>query len=151
MIFARRIAMPHVFTPEFWKAQWDAVIVAPWLIIPLLALVGYVGWRLRGSVDDGEIRGLKAQISARDAQLDLARDQQQDVNSKLQQVNTNLTLLRQQVQTRQPAAVILGTANSTSALVVETSVVNQALGVTLNPTGGIYRLGVPDRVTKPSE
>jgi hypothetical protein len=49
--------MSDVFSPQFWKSQWDAMMVAPWLIVPLLLLVGFLGWRLRGSVNTGEIRG----------------------------------------------------------------------------------------------
>jgi hypothetical protein len=34
---------------------------APWAIIPLLLVVGFLVWRIRGWLDDREIRGLKVE------------------------------------------------------------------------------------------
>jgi hypothetical protein len=89
-------------------------------------------------IDSREIAGLKAHIAARDAQLDLARDQEKNVSAKLAETNSEFVQLRQQIETKERTEVILATAASTSKLMVETSVANAALGATLTPTGGTY-------------
>jgi hypothetical protein len=66
--------MDQFFTGQFWHEQWAVVMSAPWLIVPLLLLSGFIGWRFRKAVDDGEIRGLREQKLAAADRLQLAHD-----------------------------------------------------------------------------
>jgi hypothetical protein len=49
--------MDQIFTSQFWHDQWTVITSAPWLVIPLLLVAGFVGWKWKGANDDGEIRG----------------------------------------------------------------------------------------------
>jgi hypothetical protein len=78
-------------TPEFWQAQAAVVMLAPWVIIPLLLFVLVLGWILKGLQDSGEIRGLKSENRALEAdkkaaetRLELAHDKQLAVTKQLE-------------------------------------------------------------------
>jgi hypothetical protein len=64
---------------------------APWVIVPLLLVCVFVGWRAKGAQDDGEIRGLKAENKglgvdkeAAETRLKLAQDKQQATTRQLE-------------------------------------------------------------------
>jgi hypothetical protein len=55
-------AIEQIFTSQFWHDQWDVIARAPYLIVPLLLIAGFVGWKWKGTNDDGEMRGLRAEV-----------------------------------------------------------------------------------------
>jgi hypothetical protein len=59
---------------DTWKQQWAAFWSAPWLVGPLLLIVGSTVWWFRGTMFEREIAGLKAEISTLVRQLSLAAD-----------------------------------------------------------------------------
>jgi hypothetical protein len=62
--------------PDFWLRQWEAFAKAPVACLIFLAL-GLVGaWWLRGSIDQGETKGLKEQNNALEQRLKLAGEQE---------------------------------------------------------------------------
>jgi hypothetical protein len=48
-----------LFTNEFKQSQWAVVTSAPWVIIPLLLFVAFLGSTIKGWLDSREIRGLR--------------------------------------------------------------------------------------------
>ena len=63
--------------PEFWLTVWKTFSVPEVIIplIPLLLIAPYAGSKIKGSVDGGKIKGLKAQIDAANQHLLLANEQ----------------------------------------------------------------------------
>jgi hypothetical protein len=62
------------FDPETWKQEWTAFWSAHWIVGPLIALAGFVGWWFRGRMSEAQIAGLNAQISALNERLTLAKE-----------------------------------------------------------------------------
>jgi hypothetical protein len=122
---------------QAWTKALGLLVSTPELIGAGIAVAICIAVIVRW-IDSREIAGLKAHIAARDAQLDLARDQEKNVSTKLAETNSQFMQLRQQIETKERSEVILATAASTSKLIVETSVANAALGATLTPAGGTY-------------
>jgi hypothetical protein len=71
--------MDQLLTVQFWHDQWAFVASAPSVIVPLVLVAAFIGWRAKGAVDDGEIRGYRASKEAAEAQLRLAHDQHEPV------------------------------------------------------------------------
>jgi hypothetical protein len=61
---------------------------APWAIIPLLLVVGFLVWRIRGWLDDREMRGLKVDKDAAETRLKLAEDKQKVFTAPVQILNS---------------------------------------------------------------
>ena len=82
--------MDQLFTTQFWHDQLAVILSAPWIIIPSLLITGFVGWKWKGINDDGEIRGLREQINARAAGLDLAREKYEAVVSQVNELRAKV-------------------------------------------------------------
>jgi hypothetical protein len=78
--------MDQIFTSQFWHDQWTVITSAPWLVIPLLLVAGFVGWKWKGANDDGEIRGLRAEINAAAQRLELAREKYEAVANQVNEL-----------------------------------------------------------------
>jgi hypothetical protein len=61
--------------PAFWVAGWKTFSSAPEIAIPLLSLVGWVVWWIRGVVNGREISGLKEQIGSLKEQIGSLNEQ----------------------------------------------------------------------------
>jgi hypothetical protein len=59
---------------ETWKQQWTIFWSAPYIILPLIVVSLWVAWWFRGRTKEGEIAGLKAQMSVKDERLSFAVD-----------------------------------------------------------------------------
>jgi hypothetical protein len=57
-----------MFDPDTWKQQWAALMSAPYIIFPLLAIVAVVVWWFRGTMFQPTIAGLREQIKVFGAQ-----------------------------------------------------------------------------------
>jgi hypothetical protein len=60
--------------PDAWKQQWTAFWSAPYIMLPFIGASFWSAWWLRGRTSEGEIAGLKAQMSAKDERLSLGVD-----------------------------------------------------------------------------
>jgi hypothetical protein len=78
--------MDQIFTSQFWHDQWVVITSAPWLVIPLLLVAGLVGWKWKGGNDEGEIRGLRAELDTAAQRLEFAREQYEAVVKQLKEL-----------------------------------------------------------------
>jgi hypothetical protein len=85
--------MDQVFTTQFWHDQFAVIASAPWAIIPLLLIAGFVGWKWKATNDDGEIRELRAKADAAAERLELAREKYQAVVGELNELRDKIAKL----------------------------------------------------------
>jgi hypothetical protein len=141
--------MDQLLTEKFWHSQWDYLMGAPWLLIPLLLLALFVGNLWRRSVAAGEIRALREQINAEGARLNLAREQYASLNAQLAELTAKAEKQQKEIaelkSTLTPPArfehlVRSNTEiqNALTSLAASTS----HLGQTLTFSGSPYRLSV---------
>jgi hypothetical protein len=87
-------AMNQIFTSQFWQ---EVIARAPW-VIPSLLIGGLVGWKWKGTNDDGEIRGLRAEVKGlldvTAQRLELARQKYEAVVDRENELND--TIARQE-------------------------------------------------------
>lgn len=133
--------MEKLFTVEFWQAQSAVVMAAPWVIVPLLLFVGFLGWKVKAVLDDGEMRGLKAETNAAKGQLELAQNKQQvvtDQTTKLQAQIDKLTDEVSQIRASLPQVTapqldkVANTAVEVGTTIHVLNEANTALGTTLS-------------------
>jgi hypothetical protein len=130
----------QIFTAPFWHDQWAVVMSAPWIIIPLLLLSAIIGSRWRKTVDDGEIRGLKAQKQAAEDRLQLAADKQTVVTEKIDEVKEQVSLISRQIQGRTiPVPNILAETEKLSGTIGDLSLANTEVSGTLSASGALYK------------
>jgi hypothetical protein len=63
--------------PDFWRRQWEAFSSAPIACLGFLAVGAVAAWWFRGSVDQRETKGLRAQIDVLEQRVKLATEQEQ--------------------------------------------------------------------------
>src|SRR6266852_6133487 len=132
--------------PKTWTEGFRVVIGAPYIVVPLLILVGGAAWWLKDKIDDGEIRGLNAKNDALDQRLQLAADRAQIVQEARDELEKQVEALKAQIaagatrETLTPAAtkidVAIGKfAQASDALQQLISArIGQAVSVTPNVT-----------------
>jgi hypothetical protein len=64
------------------------------ILLALIAIVVFVGWKSRGLVDDGEIRGVKAENNALKEQLNLAHNEQNAITKQSTKLELEVAQLR---------------------------------------------------------
>jgi hypothetical protein len=139
----------QLLTTQFWHDQWTFVMSAPWIILPLLLIAGFVGWRWKASNDDGEIRVSRAERDAAKGQLLLAHDKQEIFEQEINRLSALLSEQRKVISELRPVGAAryqFEALNANSASVASTvaslSSANAELGATLTLTGSGYRLTV---------
>jgi hypothetical protein len=109
--------MDKPFTVEFWQSQWSVVMGAPWLILPLLAIVTAIAWKIRGAIDDGEVRGLKAKNELLDAQFGALRSAGPSLQEQINTLRVEIADLQKKIRIHAEPEVLeqLATAVETTA------------------------------------
>jgi hypothetical protein len=97
---------------DFWKRQWDTFLAAPVPTLFFFAFGLMIAWWFRGRTDDGEIRGLKAQIGAMEERLRLATDRAQQLTDVKRQLEDDFRELRAQIDAGAPTQLLETTASS---------------------------------------
>jgi len=132
--------------PKTWTEGFRVVIGAPYIVVPLLILVGGAAWWLKDKIDDGEIRGLKAKNDALDQRLQLAADRAQIVQEARDELEKQVEALKAQIaagatrETLAPAAtkidVALGKFAQANAALQQliSAPIGQSVSVTPNVT-----------------
>lgn len=65
----------EIINQDIWKQQWVAFMSAPFIIFPIITIVGIAVWWFRGTMLRSAISGLREQINVYDARLKLAAEQ----------------------------------------------------------------------------
>jgi hypothetical protein len=68
------VAAMDRFNPDTWKQQWEAFMSAPYIMFPLIAIAGFLGWWLRGVMYEGKVAGLTGRIIVFEDRLRLAAE-----------------------------------------------------------------------------
>jgi hypothetical protein len=130
----------QIFTSQFWHDQWDVIAKAPYLIVPLLLIAGFVGWKWKGANDEGEIRELKARDEFNKDQLKSLGDAKAELGEELKQLKTQLASNAPKQDTLAVAAKMdaaltkLGPSSSDLELLV--SKISSFAGTQFNVAGG---------------
>lgn len=138
--------MDQVLTTQFWHDQWNVVMSAPWLIIPLLLIAFIAGRRHQKSIDDGEVRGYRADKTVAETRLDLAHDKYETVVQQVAELKTKVSdqdtvIAGLQNQAAPPARVneLAFSNNEIKNLLTSLSTATTNLGATLGPhAGAVY-------------
>jgi hypothetical protein len=124
-------------------------------VILLVAISFVLGWRLRKSVDNGQIRGLKAQVDALKAHVDvrnerllLASVDQGRVTRGIATLNQQFHEFRQQIERGGATAVLVDKASQLSGTIGNLEQANSTLGSTLTISGAGLRLVVSGNETQ---
>ncbi len=133
------------------------------ILLAMIAISVFVGWRWRGSIDDDEISGLTAENNALKARLHLAHDKQGVITEQIERLKPYTAELESEVARLKAifaglAGVIVSQLEAislTSAAVASTvsalSEANSALAVTLTPltpSGGLADATVATKSTE---
>jgi hypothetical protein len=95
-----------LFDPDFWKAQWGVIWSAPWVFLPALLIAFAVGWKWKGTNDDAEIRGLRADRDASVSRLDLVKEKALSEAKELADLRQDIFQIKTQLQAgTQPIAL----------------------------------------------
>jgi hypothetical protein len=86
--------MPDFLSLSFWRDQGELVMSAPWIIVPLLLIAGFIAWRVKGALDEGEVRAVRAQREGLQSRLDNARHEGEGQSLKISKIQTDVAELR---------------------------------------------------------
>jgi hypothetical protein len=86
--------------PEMWKQEWTAFTNAPFIMLAGIMVVGVAAWWLNGKMSEGEIAGLKAQMSAKDERLSLGVDKLAAAERDLEKLQKEFQNYKAEVDTK---------------------------------------------------
>jgi murein L,D-transpeptidase YcbB/YkuD len=128
---------------DFWLRQWAAFVNAPVPCLIFLALGLAGAWWFRGSVDQGETRGLRAQIeglkeqiNAWEQRLKLASEQEQAAIKATQSAKDEIATLTEQMANRVSVVTMATTTASIEGHLVEARRAQEQVSGTLDFTRG---------------
>jgi hypothetical protein len=149
--------------PDFWLRQWEAFVKAPVACLIFLAL-GLVGaWWFRGSVDQGETKGLRAQIdglreqiNAWEQRLKLAGEQEQAAIKATQSAKEEIDTLKAQMEGRAPWGTMVTTTKTVEGHLLEAGRAQERVLGTLQPGSALFwsdqsLIGTDQVAVKPSD
>jgi hypothetical protein len=146
---------------DFWAKEWPVITGAPHIVIVgAIVLAGIITIIVRWGYSR-EIVGLKQEKNIKDAQLNLARDEQTTMTKQIDTLKTYVSKLEAEVLALKPTAssyqfdAISSTSSRVATTVKSLSDANNALGHTLTASGALYGTGnlraIAEVVTKKSE
>ena len=95
--------MGQLLDPNFWLTGWKTFWSAPEIAIPLLLIAMTVGWKVKGALDEGEIKGVKAQRDAANERLHFANEQRlaapgEAIEKEVKTLRTQVTDLAKKIE-----------------------------------------------------
>jgi hypothetical protein len=137
--------MEQLFTAKFWHEQLAVVMMAPWLIIPLLCIAGLIGWTIKSAIDGGEIKALRERRELAHDKYEMVAARVIELEAKVAQQDVEIAELR---RTLPPSARVnqLATSNTEiKNLLTALASATTDLGVTLTIVGprGRTSVGLP--------
>ena len=137
---------------DFWRQQWEAFVSAPAASLIFFVLGAVATWWFRGSVDSGEIKGLKAQagglreqLNAVEQRLELAHEQEQAASKATQAAKEVITKLQDQINSRAPMKDIAATTSSAETHILEIGKAQDRVTGTLQAIG-LRKVTGPDGI-----
>ena len=126
---------------DFWRRQWEAFVSAPVASLMFLALGLGAAWWFRGSMDQRETTGLRAQIGALKQQINvleqrlkLAWEQEQVAVKATQAAKEEIATLK--IQVRASPEVIAAATSSVENYIIEIGRAQNKVMETLQTSSG---------------
>jgi hypothetical protein len=93
----------QLLDPNFWLTGWKTFWSAPEIAIPLLLIALTVGWKVKGALDEGEIKGVKAQRDTANERLHFANEQRlaapgEAIETEVEKLRTQVTDLAKKIE-----------------------------------------------------
>ena len=123
-----------VSNPDTWKQQWTAFTSAPYIMAPLIAFAGLVGWWLKVTTSKRTIAGLNGRISVFENRLKLAAIQAESARQAKNEVVKEFQTYRAEVAAMAENAALGATAARVEGAIVRFAASNNALSVILDVT-----------------
>src|SRR4051812_27054757 len=92
---------------DVWKRQWEALMSAPYIIVPLLVLMFAFAWWLRGHTKKDEIAGLRERMTVFEDRLKLAAEKAGSANEAKNEVEKQFQALKTEVAKADTATLAL--------------------------------------------
>jgi len=103
------------------------VMSAPWLIVPLLALAGWIGWKIKAAFDNSEIRELKATLGAREGRLHLAKETANALEKQISELQPQSAKLQTEIKTGARPDQLASTSASIATLTSQAAMTTEKL------------------------
>jgi|SRR5271165_5506325 len=116
-----------LFTPDEWKRQWEVLMSAPYIIVPIAIASGLVGWWLQGIKSDAEIAGYKGTISVYEARLKLAAEQTEVADKAKAEAESNQRLLKAEIASSASKEELAALAAKVDIAIEKFAVANNAV------------------------
>ena len=113
--------------PEIWKQQWDAFMSAPYIMLPLLAVVALVAWWFRGKMSKATIDGQRERIALFDDRLKFAADKAASANQAKDEVEKQFQAYKAEVARNTGQTSLAARAAKVNAAIEELSAANNAV------------------------
>jgi len=119
--------MVDVSDPELWKQQWAALMSAPYIMLPLLAVVAMVAWWVRGKMSEETIAGQRERIALFDDRLKFAADKAASANQAKEEVEKQFQAYKAEVAGNAGQTSLAARAAKIDAAIEELSAANNAV------------------------
>jgi len=126
----------EVFNSDAWKQQWATLTNAPYLMLPLLALVAVAAWWFRGKTSEGEIKGLRERIAGFEDLLKFAAEKAASANEARDEVQKQFQAYKAEVSAYTGKADLAEIAAKMDAAIEKLSAANQAVSSAVGIAGG---------------
>jgi hypothetical protein len=132
-----------LLTPDFWSDYMTAALNAWAIVIPLLILAFWIGFKFKKINADKQIRGLRAHTEDIELRLQLARDQNIGEAKAIADVRAEVDKLREQIKANAEAPALepaIKEADETAAaLVMANTTTDHILNAKTLAIGGTKR------------
>ncbi len=116
-----------VSNPDIWKQQWTAFTSAAYIMAPLIAFAGLVGWWLKRTTSKRTIAGLNGRISVFEDRLKLAAIQAASARQAKDEVAKIFQTYKAEVAVKAENAALDATAARVEGAIVRFAASNNAL------------------------
>jgi uncharacterized coiled-coil protein SlyX len=137
--------MEQLYTAKFWHEQWDVVMMAPWLITPLLCIAGLIGWIIKGAIDGGEIKALRERRELAHDKYEMVAARVTELEAKVAEQDSEIADLRRTLPVSARVNQLATSNTEIRNLLTDLASATTDLGVTLTIVGprGRTSIGLP--------
>jgi hypothetical protein len=123
-----------IFNSDFWKQQWEAVVTAPFIMLPPIAIAAWAGWWLKGTVSEGTAvlsAQLESIIALYETRLKLAEEKLELVEKAKAEVEKQYKAYKDEVAA-DPGSSHAAQAAKVDAAIADFSVASNAASTAVN-------------------